>query len=154
MDVAQEAIETGLSSKPPPAVRHHRLPPKLLPVRVSSLGLPPRTTGVLEALWKPPEPTGGLGWLGGPYPGSQGPHRSQGPRKYGASSDFVLWVWVWAIPIKGKISTLYIFGSLGWLEAGLCLPMYVVLPRTGVKADVYLQCLTTLGMQARWEFRV
>ena len=34
VDVAQEAIETWLSSKPPPAVRHHRLPPKLLPVRV------------------------------------------------------------------------------------------------------------------------
>ena len=46
----------------------------------------------------------------------------------------------------------------GWLEAGLCLPMYgkspeglytsppIVLPSTGVKADVYLQCLTTLVM--------
>ena len=32
MDVAQEANEAGLSSKSPPAVRHHRLPPKLLPV--------------------------------------------------------------------------------------------------------------------------
>ena len=34
IDVAQEAIETGLSSTLPPAVRHHRLPHKLLPVRV------------------------------------------------------------------------------------------------------------------------
>ena len=34
VDVAQEAIEAWLSSKPPPAVRHHRLPPKLLPVKV------------------------------------------------------------------------------------------------------------------------
>ena len=31
MDVAQDAIE-GRSSKPPPAVRHHSLPPKLFPV--------------------------------------------------------------------------------------------------------------------------
>ena len=31
VDVAQEAIETGLSSTLPPAVRHHRPPPKLLP---------------------------------------------------------------------------------------------------------------------------
>ena len=29
-----QAIEAGLSSKLPPAVRHHRQPPKLLPVRV------------------------------------------------------------------------------------------------------------------------
>ena len=36
VDVVQEAIETGLSSILPPAVRHHRLPPKLLPVRVNS----------------------------------------------------------------------------------------------------------------------
>ena len=51
-----------------------------------------------------------------------------------------------------------IFAPLGWLEAGLCLPMYgksseglytsilhrllpLSLPSTGVKADVYLQCL-------------
>ena len=33
------AIETGLSSTLPPAVRHHRLPPKLLPVRVSGCAL-------------------------------------------------------------------------------------------------------------------
>ena len=39
VDVAQEAIETGLSSKLPPAVRHHRLPPKLLPVRVQGYAL-------------------------------------------------------------------------------------------------------------------
>ena len=31
----QEAIETGLSSTLPPAVRHHRLPPELLPVTPS-----------------------------------------------------------------------------------------------------------------------
>ena len=35
-DVAQEAIETGLSSKIPPAVRNHRLPPKLLRVSLNS----------------------------------------------------------------------------------------------------------------------
>ena len=34
VDVVQEAIETGLSSILPPAVRHHRLPPKLLPDRL------------------------------------------------------------------------------------------------------------------------
>ena len=39
VDVAQVAIETGLSSKLPPAVRHHRLPPKLLPVRVLGYAL-------------------------------------------------------------------------------------------------------------------
>ena len=57
--------------------------------------------------------------------------------------------------------TLYVFGPLGWLEAGLCLPMYGKSPEglytstlhgllplsyPGVKADVYLQCLTTLVM--------
>ena len=35
---AQEA-KAGLSSTPPPAVRHHRLPPKLLPVRVQGYAL-------------------------------------------------------------------------------------------------------------------
>ena len=38
VDVAQEAIETGLSSTFPPAVRHDRLPFKLLPVRVGPPG--------------------------------------------------------------------------------------------------------------------
>ena len=57
---------------------------------------------------------------------------------------------------------IYGFGPLGWLEAGLCLPMYGRSPEglytsilyrllplsypTGEKADVFLQCLTTLVM--------
>ena len=50
-------------------------------------------------------------------------------------------------------------GPLGWLEAGLCLPTYwrsseAIRPfsmgsshSTGEKADVFLQCLTTLVMR-------
>ena len=43
-----EAIETGLSSKSPPAVRHHRLPPKLLPVRVQATSSIPDPANLLQ----------------------------------------------------------------------------------------------------------
>ena len=58
--LVQEAIETGHSSNHPPAVKHHRLPPKLLPVRVLYIW----PTGVAGGRAVPPdvreEPGGAL----------------------------------------------------------------------------------------------
>ena len=62
-------------------------------------------------------------------------------------------LWVWGIPIKGKINVHCIYLAQGVREEPGGAPYVhspytppIVLPSTGVKADVYLQCLTTLVM--------
>ena len=119
VDVAQEAIETGFSSKLPPAVRHHRLPPKLLPVRPSFQGLQHLQLQNFSP-WPRGPPTDLL-QLGTRTP--QG-----GPLEGGRKSETVV-VRLLALDsgysLQGEQQcTLYIFGLLGWLEAELCLPMY------------------------------
>ena len=156
VDVAREAIEAGLSSKP--AVRHHRLPPKLLPVRVEGYALNSRLQKIiflpLISSKHHHQPAAG----GGSRRGLQAPACQEAPsleaptlriccQPPSKEAENLGATLVWGIPIKGKINAhCRDFGLLGWLEAELYLPMY---GRSSEGLYRLSLCLTQYGCLSR-----
>ena len=122
IDVAQEAIETGLSSTP---TRCETSQATTQITSCSGLGLRPRFPPRKDRLLGPTRASrrGASRGLQGP----QGPPQASGPPgrlKIWACHCQALSFGFRVFPSRKNQCTLYIFGPLGWLEAGLCLPMY------------------------------